>query len=92
MRSRAHWPADGLIRKLMCAAPAAGPTPTLHSRNACLAYLACVLPRATPACHLVQFFRKAMGVRVPRSRFLPVKCTSDLLAIQSNLFDIKHGS
>ena len=31
-------------------------------------------------------------MRVERSRFLPVKSTSDLLAVQSNLFEIKHGS
>jgi len=40
----------------------------------------------------LQFFRKSMGVRVPRSRFLPVKSTSDLLAVQSNLFDVRHGT
>ena len=39
-----------------------------------------------------EFFKKARGVRVPRARFLPVKSTSDLFAIQSNLFEIKHGS
>jgi hypothetical protein len=29
-----------------------------------------------------QFFDKAIGVNVPRSRFLPVKATSDLLLVQ----------
>ena len=27
-----------------------------------------------------------------RSRFLPIKTTSDLLAIQSNLYSVRHGS
>ena len=40
---------------------------------------------------MLQFFHKPIGVRVQRSRFLPVKSTSDLLAVQSNLFEIKHG-
>jgi len=30
----------------------------------------------------VQFFNKAVGVNVPRSRFLPVKACSDLLLVQ----------
>lgn len=32
-----------------------------------------------------------MGINVPRTRFLPVKSTSDLFLIQSNLFRLKHG-
>lgn len=31
-----------------------------------------------------QFFDRAIGVNVPRSRFLPVKATSDLLLVQVN--------
>lgn len=30
----------------------------------------------------LQFFDRAIGVNVPRSRFLPVKATSDLLLVQ----------
>ncbi|VEL17086.1 unnamed protein product [Protopolystoma xenopodis] len=30
--------------------------------------------------------------RVPRSRFLPVKLTSDLLLLMSNLYEIQDGS
>ena len=37
------------------------------------------------------FFPDAVGMNVPRSRFLPVKRTSDLLLIQSNLFNIERG-
>lgn len=33
----------------------------------------------------IRFFSGAHGVEVPRSRFLPVKKTDDLLLIQSNL-------
>ena len=32
------------------------------------------------------------GVNVPRSRFLPVKKTSDLLVVMSNLFMLREGS
>lgn len=37
-------------------------------------------------CYVYQFFDKAIGINVPRSRFLPVKATSDLLLVQVNLF------
>lgn len=40
----------------------------------------------------IQSFRGACGVNVPRSRFLPVKKTSDLLLLMSNLYDIDSGS
>jgi len=39
----------------------------------------------------IQYFRKARGVNVPRSRFLPVKSTSDLFIVQSNLYSLEHG-
>lgn len=40
----------------------------------------------------LQFFDKAIGINVPRSRFLPVKATSDLLLVQViNFSDIRHG-
>jgi len=39
----------------------------------------------------IQFFNNAKGVNVPRSRFLPVKSTSDLLVIQSNLYNLQDG-
>ena len=40
----------------------------------------------------LQFFDKAIGINVPRSRFLPVKATSDLLLVQViNFFDSRHG-
>lgn len=32
------------------------------------------------------------GIRVPRSRFLPVKTTSDLLLVMSDLYKVKDGS
>lgn len=34
----------------------------------------------------------SIGIHVPRSRFLPVKKTSDLLLVKSNLYDLKNGS
>ncbi|XP_074640554.1 UTP--glucose-1-phosphate uridylyltransferase-like [Tubulanus polymorphus] len=40
----------------------------------------------------IKCFDGAVGVNVPRSRFLPVKTTSDLLIAMSNLYTIKHGA
>ncbi|KAJ8711974.1 hypothetical protein PYW08_008928 [Mythimna loreyi] len=37
-------------------------------------------------------FDGGIGVNVPRSRFLPVKKTSDLLLVMSNLYSLSHGS
>lgn len=37
-------------------------------------------------------FDGGIGVNVPRSRFLPVKKTSDLLLVMSNLYNLTHGS
>jgi len=39
----------------------------------------------------VEFFEKARGINVPRSRFLPVKSTSDLFIVQSDLYELKNG-
>ncbi|XP_051939999.1 UTP--glucose-1-phosphate uridylyltransferase-like [Hippocampus zosterae] len=40
----------------------------------------------------IKSFRNAMGVNVPRSRFLPVKTSSDLLLVMSNLYSLDAGS
>jgi len=40
----------------------------------------------------IQFFKNAHGINVPRDRFLPVKSTADLLAIQSDLYKLEHGT
>jgi UTP--glucose-1-phosphate uridylyltransferase len=37
-------------------------------------------------------FEGGIGINVPRSRFLPVKKTSDLLLVMSNLYSLKNGS
>lgn len=39
----------------------------------------------------IQYFQNARGVNVPRSRFLPVKSTSDLFIVQSNLYSLTRG-
>lgn len=36
-------------------------------------------------------FRNPCGINVPRSRFLPVKKTSDLMLVMSNLYQLKDG-
>lgn len=40
----------------------------------------------------IGYFKNACGVNVPRKRFLPVKSTSDLMLIQSNMYALKSGS
>ena len=39
----------------------------------------------------IKHFRGAVGINVPRSRFLPVKSCSDLFLVQSDLYSLKHG-
>jgi UTP--glucose-1-phosphate uridylyltransferase len=51
-----------------------------------------VLQLETAAGAAIRFFDKAIGVNVPRSRFLPVKATSDLLLVQSDLYTVDEGS
>ncbi|CAI7840582.1 unnamed protein product, partial [Closterium sp. NIES-54] len=41
--------------------------------------------------YCLEFFDRAIGVNVPRSRFLPVKATSDLLLVQSDLYTVEDG-
>ncbi|KAJ3320368.1 UTP-glucose-1-phosphate uridylyltransferase, partial [Gonapodya sp. JEL0774] len=40
----------------------------------------------------IKHFRNAIGINVPRTRFLPVKGTSDLFLITSDLYTLSHGS
>ncbi|KAI8377461.1 UTP--glucose-1-phosphate uridylyltransferase family [Radiomyces spectabilis] len=39
----------------------------------------------------IKHFRNAHGINVPRTRFLPVKSTSDLFLVTSNLYSLVHG-
>lgn len=39
----------------------------------------------------IRHFRNALGVNVPRRRFLPVKTCSDLLLVKSDLYRLEHG-
>ncbi|KAF6778999.1 hypothetical protein AHF37_01378 [Paragonimus kellicotti] len=39
----------------------------------------------------IKSFNQALGINVPRSRFLPVKTTSDLLMVMSNLYELQAG-
>ncbi|KAM7268063.1 hypothetical protein ACFE04_010229 [Oxalis oulophora] len=50
-----------------------------------------VLQLETAAGAAIRFFDDAIGVNVPRSRFLPVKATSDLLLVQSDLYTLEDG-
>jgi len=48
------------------------------------------LERAAGAA--IEYFRGSYGVNVPRSRFLPVKSTSDLFVVQSNIYTLSAGT
>ncbi|KAG2710822.1 hypothetical protein I3760_04G047800 [Carya illinoinensis] len=50
-----------------------------------------VLQLETAAGAAIRFFDNAIGINVPRSRFLPVKATSDLLLVQSDLYIFENG-
>ncbi|KAJ8753371.1 hypothetical protein K2173_019770 [Erythroxylum novogranatense] len=50
-----------------------------------------VLQLETAAGAAIKFFDHAIGINVPRSRFLPVKATSDLLLVQSDLYILEDG-
>eukprot|EP01086_Lenisia_limosa_P012831 TRINITY_DN41449_c0_g1_i1.p1 TRINITY_DN41449_c0_g1~~TRINITY_DN41449_c0_g1_i1.p1 ORF type:complete len:494 (-),score=151.92 TRINITY_DN41449_c0_g1_i1:65-1546(-) len=39
----------------------------------------------------VQCFQNSLGINVPRTRFLPVKSTSDLFNVQSNIYHLDQG-
>ncbi|CAO3659108.1 unnamed protein product [Umbelopsis ramanniana] len=39
----------------------------------------------------IKHFKNAHGINVPRSRFLPVKSTSDLFLVTSDLYSLNHG-
>lgn len=51
-----------------------------------------VIQLETAAGSAIKNFRGACGINVPRSRFLPVKKTSDLLLLMSNLYEIENGT
>lgn len=51
-----------------------------------------VIQLETAAGAAMKYFDRAIGINVPRSRFLPVKKTSDLLLIKSNLYKLDSGS
>jgi UTP--glucose-1-phosphate uridylyltransferase len=51
-----------------------------------------VIQLETAAGAAIKNFRGACGINVPRSRFLPVKKTQDLLLLMSNLYDIENGA
>ncbi|XP_064484807.1 UTP--glucose-1-phosphate uridylyltransferase-like [Ornithodoros turicata] len=51
-----------------------------------------VIQLETAAGAAMKDFNYAIGINVPRSRFLPVKKTSDLLLVMSNLYSMKSGS
>ncbi|XP_035234080.1 UTP--glucose-1-phosphate uridylyltransferase-like [Stegodyphus dumicola] len=51
-----------------------------------------VIQLETAAGAAMKDFDGAVGINVPRSRFLPVKKTSDLLLVMSNLYNMRNGS
>jgi len=51
-----------------------------------------IIQLETAAGAAIQFFNNARGINVPRNRFLPVKATSDLFILQSDLYSIHDGT
>ncbi|QPG76125.1 UTP-glucose-1-phosphate uridylyltransferase [Brettanomyces nanus] len=51
-----------------------------------------VLQLETACGAAIRHFKGAHGVVVPRSRFLPVKTSSDLLLVKSDMFNLRHGT
>jgi len=51
-----------------------------------------ILQLETAAGAAIQFFKNGQAVNVPRNRFLPVKSTSDLFIIQSDLYQLRNGT
>ncbi|XP_077102208.1 UDP-glucose pyrophosphorylase 2a isoform X3 [Siphateles boraxobius] len=51
-----------------------------------------VIQLETAVGSAMKSFDNALGINVPRSRFLPVKTTSDLLLVMSNLYTMDAGS
>jgi len=50
-----------------------------------------IIQLETAAGAAISLFHHAASVNVPRNRFLPVKSTSDLFVLQSDLFSLEHG-
>jgi len=51
-----------------------------------------VIQLETASGAAIKSFEGAQGINVPRRRFLPVKTTSDLLLVMSNLFTLNRGN
>jgi len=51
-----------------------------------------VIQLETAVGSAIKHFRNAIGINVPRTRFLPVKGTSDLFLITSDLYTMSHGT
>eukprot|EP00128_Syssomonas_multiformis_P005338 Colp12_sorted_trinity150504_noHs@4278 len=51
-----------------------------------------VLQLETASGAAIKHFENAVGINVPRTRFLPVKSCSDLLLVKSNLYELRHGA
>ncbi|OWF34560.1 UTP--glucose-1-phosphate uridylyltransferase-like [Mizuhopecten yessoensis] len=51
-----------------------------------------VIQLETAVGSAIKSFEGALGINVPRRRFLPVKTTSDLLLVMSNLYNMRTGS
>lgn len=50
-----------------------------------------VLQLETAVGAAIKHFNGSHGINVPRSRFLPVKSTSDLFLVTSDLYKLNHG-
>jgi len=57
-----------------------------------LSYGCDVIQLETAIGAAMQSFENSIGINVPRSRFLPVKKTQDLLLVMSNLYSLNKGT
>jgi UTP--glucose-1-phosphate uridylyltransferase len=57
-----------------------------------LSYGCDVIQLETAIGAAMQSFENSIGINVPRSRFLPVKKTQDLLLVMSNLYSLNNGN
>ncbi|KAA8515745.1 hypothetical protein F0562_018644 [Nyssa sinensis] len=51
-----------------------------------------ILLQETAASSAVRFFDRAIGINMPQSQFLPMTTTSDLLLVQSDLYNYAEGT
>ena len=76
----------------LCASGALNSDVIVKQTSADAGHIRKMLHLETAAGAAVKCFSRSLGLKVPRSRFRPVKTTADLLSVQSSLYSVKHGT